>query len=77
MYLVQDTWLDRLTVLKVLKSLLVDGADHRIRFQRETQAIVHLPHPHIVEILQLACKSWKMRHNCLQDNKAIKQRKGM
>ncbi|MCA9927211.1 MAG: hypothetical protein KC419_01985 [Anaerolineales bacterium] len=50
-YLVQDTWLDRLTVLKVLKSLLVDGADHRIRFQRETQAIAHLLHPHIIKIL--------------------------
>ncbi|MCA9924607.1 MAG: hypothetical protein KC421_19665 [Anaerolineales bacterium] len=51
MHLAQDTWLDRLTVLKVLKSLLVDGADHRIRFQRETQAIAHLLHPHIIKIL--------------------------
>lgn len=53
-YLAEDTKLKRKVALKFLSAQLVDDADFKARFVRETEATAKLDHPNIVTIYEVS-----------------------
>lgn len=52
-YLAQDTLLDRLVAIKVLRGDLADNEKFIRRFQREAKSVSDLSHPNIVEVFDV------------------------